>query len=100
VVRRGRCGGGRWLASVHGVGSVMGSCFSDNACIFVGNGVSTLFWLDRWCGDVPLRDRFFRLYDLSENKLSIVAPMSTRVEVREGRLGSREGDYGRGRRKW
>jgi len=31
--------------------------------------------MDRWVGDVPLCDRFSRLYDLSDNKLAIVAQM-------------------------
>ena len=31
--------------------------------------------MDRWVGDVPLCDRFRRLYDLSENKMAIVAQM-------------------------
>ena len=52
------------------------SWFSHNACLIVGYGTSTLFWLDRWCGDIPLRDRFHRLYDLFENKLSTVVQMS------------------------
>jgi len=34
-----------------------------------------LFWLDRCVGDVPLRDRYRRLFDLSENKLLTVAQM-------------------------
>jgi hypothetical protein len=54
---------------------VIGSWFSDNLGLKVGNGVSTLFWLDRWVSDVPLCDKFCCLYELSENKFSIVAPM-------------------------
>jgi len=56
-------------------GSAVGSWFSDNLRLRVGNDASTLFWLDRWVGDAPLRDQFRRLYDLSENKLSTVAQM-------------------------
>ena len=41
----------------------------------VGNSATTLFWLDRWVGDVPLKDRFCRLFELSGNKLSTVAQM-------------------------
>jgi len=41
----------------------------------LGDGLNTLFWYDRWVGDVPLRSRFARLFDLSTNKLSMVADM-------------------------
>lgn len=34
-----------------------------------------MFALDRWEGDVPFRDKFRRLFDLSENKLTTVAQM-------------------------
>jgi hypothetical protein len=53
----------------------MGSWFSNNLRLKVGNGVSTLFWLGRWVSDVPLCDKFRRLYELSENKFSTVAQM-------------------------
>ena len=39
-----------------------------------------MFWLDRWCGDAPLRDRYRRLYDLSEYKFFTVAQMFARGE--------------------
>lgn len=61
-----------------GDGSIVGSWFSNNALIIFGNGASILFWLDRWCGDVPLRDRYRLLYDLFEYKLSTVAQMFAR----------------------
>lgn len=67
-----------WLQEIvsicDGVGTLVGSWFSDNALLVVGNGTSTLFWLDRWCGHIPLR-RFRVLYNLSENKLFTVAQM-------------------------
>jgi len=59
----------------NGGGLVMASWFSDNVRLKVSNGVSTLFWLDRWVSDVSLCDKFRRLYELSENKFSIVAQM-------------------------
>jgi hypothetical protein len=34
----------------------------------IGNGVSTSFWLDKWCGDEPLSMRYKRLFELSLNK--------------------------------
>jgi len=33
------------------------------------------FWFDNWLGDVPLRRRFGRLFDLATNKLISVADM-------------------------
>jgi len=41
----------------------------------VGDGAYTLFWHDRWCGDVPFRARFSMLYDLALNKSIIVKDM-------------------------
>jgi len=58
-----------------GSSSVLGSWFSDNLRLRVGNGVTTWFWLDRWVSDVPLCEKFRRLYDLSDNKLATVAQM-------------------------
>ena len=56
-------------------GSVLGNWYTDNVSLKTGNGLETLFWLDRWLGDVPLRVRYPRLYELPENKLLIVAHM-------------------------
>ncbi|XP_024642292.1 uncharacterized protein [Medicago truncatula] len=41
----------------------------------VGDGAKIDFWRDRWCGDVPLCDRFSRLYDLAVNKSITVRNM-------------------------
>jgi len=41
----------------------------------VGNGESTLFWQDRWCGDVAFGERFSRLFDLTVNKSITVKDM-------------------------
>lgn len=46
---------------------MVGSCFTKNLRLRVGNGASVLFWSDMWVRDAPLCDRFSRLYDLSEN---------------------------------
>jgi len=54
---------------------MVSSWFPDNLRLNVGSGVSTLFWLYRWVSDVPLRDRFRHLFDLSGNQLSTVAKM-------------------------
>jgi len=45
------------------VGSEVGTWFYDNIRLKVGNRASTLFWFDRWVGEVPLQVRFRRLFD-------------------------------------
>jgi hypothetical protein len=41
----------------------------------LGDGTNTLFWYDRWIGDVPLCRRFSRLFKLAVEKSSTVASM-------------------------
>lgn len=60
-----------------GVGEVDGGWFTDRVSRRVGDGSNTLFWHDRWLGEVPLCKRFTRLFDLASNKLSTVAEMHT-----------------------
>jgi len=81
---RGRLqGGGRegsvWWRDIlnirDGVGSVGGAWYPDNVRLQLGNGSQTLFWVDKWLGEVPLQVRFRRLFDLSENKWLTVAQM-------------------------
>lgn len=83
-----------------GMGVDEGSWFEEWVSRKVGNGASTYFWYDRWLGDVPLRTRFSRLFDLANNKLSMVADfliLGGRME--EGR--GTGGDLcGCGRRSW
>ncbi|GJU20086.1 hypothetical protein Tco_1153428 [Tanacetum coccineum] len=46
----------------------------------IGNGCNTLFWLDTWIGNEPLKDSFPRLFRLESNPLALVydrAPVST-----------------------
>jgi len=59
-----------------GLGSALENWYVDNVRLKIGNGLNTLFWLNRWVGDVPLRVRYRRLFDLSENKLLTVAQMN------------------------
>ncbi|GLT65802.1 hypothetical protein SLA2020_382120 [Shorea laevis] len=47
----------------------------------IGEGNDTLFWHDKWCGDVSFREKFNRLFRLSENKEMLVKDMG---EWREG----------------
>ena len=58
-----------------GFRSALGNQYADNIRIKTRNRLHTLFWLDRWLGDMPLRASYPRLYDLSDNKVSTVAHM-------------------------
>jgi hypothetical protein len=42
--------------------------YCDNRKMEIGNGLSTSFWSDIWCGDVPLPIKYKRLFELSLNK--------------------------------
>ncbi|KAE8659133.1 Mannose-P-dolichol utilization defect 1 protein [Hibiscus syriacus] len=50
-----------------------GDCFRRNLCVRAGNGETFKFWHDVWLGSVPLKDRFPRLFALSNNKEGKVA---------------------------
>jgi len=66
----------RELAKIRdGVDSVGGSWFADSVTCKVGTGTNISFWKDRLLGDVPLCQRFSRLFDLSLYKSSTVAEM-------------------------
>jgi hypothetical protein len=73
VVGMVQFGKGRYLHD--GVRVAASGWFADNLWCNVGNGATTLFWLDRWVGDVPLRDMFRRLFELFDTKMSYVAQM-------------------------
>jgi len=70
-----------WWRVVSGLGRELS--FSDHVSRYVGNGRSTLFWTDVWCGGVSFRARFSRLFELSVCKWVSVLEMS--------QLGWREG---------
>lgn len=59
---------------MEGIG-VGGGWFADRMARRVGDGSNTLFWYDRWLGDVPLCRRFDRLFGLALNKQITVAEM-------------------------
>jgi len=55
----------RMLSRVwEGVGEGVGRWFDDNTRRVIGDGRDTLFWYDTWVGEMPLRVRFPRLFDL------------------------------------
>jgi hypothetical protein len=42
--------------------------YCNNKKMEIGNGYSTSFWRDKWCGDEPLSMKYKRLFELSLNK--------------------------------
>jgi hypothetical protein len=81
-----------------GIGETDEGWFAERVSKRVGDGTSTYFWYDRWLGDAPLRMRFSRLFDLSNNKLCTVADMFNLGWGTGERRGVGGGVYGRGRR--
>jgi len=61
-----------------GAGQVDTGWMIDNITRQVGDGMSTLFWVDPWLEGKPLCQMFVRLYELAENKLDMVADMFAR----------------------
>jgi len=59
-----------------GIGEGVGHWFDDNVRRVVGDGRDTMFWYDNWIGDIPLRYKFPRLFDLAESKERTVEEMS------------------------
>lgn len=41
----------------------------------MGDGTCTFFWTDMWLGEVILRDRFRRLFDLTKDRIVTVVDM-------------------------
>jgi len=70
-----------WWRSVcrirEGLGEGFGSWFDDNIRRVVGDGRNTLFWHDNWVGEIPLRFKFSRLFDLAVKKECSVEEMRT-----------------------
>ena len=58
-----------------GDGGDEGGWFGARVSRVLGDGKNTFFWFDNWLGDVPLRRRFGRLFDLATHKLITVADM-------------------------
>jgi hypothetical protein len=42
--------------------------YCNNRKMKIGNGLTSSFWLDKWCGDEPFSTKYKRLFDLSLNK--------------------------------
>jgi hypothetical protein len=57
-----------WWSNISLLGGdreVSGDWFSEGVARVIGNGLSTNFWHDSWCGKILLRTRFHRLFQLS-----------------------------------
>ena len=63
----------------------VGSWFEDNIRRVVGDEWNTLFWYDRWIGDILLRLKFPRLFDLAMEKDCLVRDMESRGWGVDGR---------------
>jgi hypothetical protein len=62
-----------WWRDICSIGSNLGiNWFSLNVFKKVGNGRLTSFWWDTWIGDSPLKDRFPRLFSISNQQLASV----------------------------
>jgi len=53
------------ISLLRGAREASGDWFSDGVARVIGNGLSTQFWHDPWCGNILLRVRFHRLFQLS-----------------------------------
>jgi hypothetical protein len=74
----GRSASSRWreVAKIRdGVGEDDGGWFAGRVSKVLGDGSDTLFWFDRWLGNVPFCCHFARLFELTTNKFSMVADM-------------------------
>lgn len=56
-----------------------GDWFSEGVTKVIGNGLSTQFWHDPWCGNILLRVRFRRLFQLSLQQGGVVGDLGSWV---------------------
>jgi len=69
-----------------GLGEGAGRWFDNNISRVVEDGNDTFFWEDIWVGEVPLKLKFPRLYELALNKKCSVAEAKRDI----GAVGGRE----------
>jgi len=48
------------------------NCFDNNVKWYIKDGKNVRFWDDRWVGDLPLKERFPRLYAISLCKENVL----------------------------
>ncbi|GAU40452.1 hypothetical protein TSUD_374620 [Trifolium subterraneum] len=73
----GRRGSVWWreIAHIREGGETGGRWFGEHVAKRVGDGSDTFFWTDPWVGEIPLCERFGRLFELAETKLCTAAEM-------------------------
>lgn len=76
-LRVGGRDGSVWWWNIAGLRSK--GWFFNNVSRLLGDGTNVLFWTDIWLGELSLRDRFSRLYELSLFKEESVATMKALV---------------------
>ncbi|GJX60749.1 RNA-directed DNA polymerase, eukaryota, reverse transcriptase zinc-binding domain protein [Tanacetum coccineum] len=64
-----------WTTIVRECGNLSSKCINllSHMKRKVGNGLNTLFWVDSWLTDIPLKQLFSRMFTLDCNKNSTVA---------------------------
>ena len=88
-LREGDSHSSAWWRSLcrirEGVGEGVGRWFDSNIRRVVGDGRGTYFWHDTWVGEIPLKNKFSRLFDLSVEKECSVEKMGRVLGAVEGR---------------
>jgi hypothetical protein len=101
VFTRGGSSGSSWWREIvricDGVGGLGVGWFGDSVLRKVEDGADTFVWTDPWLDGIPLYVRFRRLFDLSDNRLSTVADMSSLGWGSEGQRACGGCSCGRGR---
>jgi hypothetical protein len=63
-----------WWRDICSIGQNLNhNWFANGVVRKMGNGLKTSFWRDKWAGDIPLKDRFPRLFSISNQKDAVVA---------------------------
>jgi hypothetical protein len=66
-----------WWRDICSIGQNLDNNWFTNGVIRkLGNGLKTSFWRDKWAGDFTLKDRFPRLFSISNKKNEVVAVVS------------------------
>ena len=73
----GRRGSSWWreIARIREGGDLGGRWFGAHVSRRVGDGSDTFFWTDPWVDEIPLCERYGRLFDLAETRWCTVAEM-------------------------
>ncbi|PNY12619.1 cysteine-rich receptor-like protein kinase [Trifolium pratense] len=74
----GRRGSSWWreIVRIREGGELGSRWFEEHVLKRVGDGSNTFFWNDHWVDEIPLCERFSRLFDLAETKLRTMVEMS------------------------